>query len=350
MGTNVGGTERRARVVAVVVAFLLMVGLSLSAMPAPLAAASEASGTWGSVELPSPTRLVELEPSEVDSTGIPADASFRLVSHATEPAASLAERLVVEPHIDLSVQPGADASVVGAPACSSRLSRDRSSTSASTTWTARAWAPGPSTCAHRSMSSRPLPRHHARKVPPNSGIELTFDRDGVIEPERSFSIEPPVQGRFQRRGRVLSFVPEQAPAAGHRLPRDAGRRCGHGRSDDPHARRHHHRIRDQAGQGGQARPCPATRDLHPAHRRGAAGRARGRGGVRATRPRPQRVSVDLYRFELGSRRWSRRCRVCEASTSGPIASMPSTPRAWSSSTPSGRRSAHSTAGTGNDAH
>ena len=54
-----------------------------------------------------------------------------------------------------------------------------------------------------------LPRHEATGVPTSTGIEITFDRAGVLAPERSFSIRPAVPGRFERRGRVLAFVPDR---------------------------------------------------------------------------------------------------------------------------------------------
>jgi alpha-2-macroglobulin len=199
--------RRGGTALAVSLVLALVLSLLTSALPGSLVAATDPAQGWGRVELPAPERLVELEPSEVDETGIPVDAAFRFISHGAGPARALAALLVVEPDIELSIQAGADPSIIELqPEQSlepgSRLSFSLTGDGARLgSWSFRVRTPV--------AVVETLPRHHRRDVPLDTGIELTFDRDGVLHPERAFSIEPPVNGRFERRGRVLSFIPRQ---------------------------------------------------------------------------------------------------------------------------------------------
>jgi len=54
-----------------------------------------------------------------------------------------------------------------------------------------------------------LPRDKGNSVPLNTGIEIIFNRENIIEPEKSFEIEPNVQGKFQIHRDVLVFVPSK---------------------------------------------------------------------------------------------------------------------------------------------
>ena len=42
----------------------------------------------------------------------------------------------------------------------------------------------------------------------NTGIEITFDQDGVTDAASHVTIEPKTAGRFEQHGRVLAFVPD----------------------------------------------------------------------------------------------------------------------------------------------
>lgn len=55
---------------------------------------------------------------------------------------------------------------------------------------------------------RTLPRDKAVQVPVNSGIEITFNCEGIQKPEDYFEITPSVKGRFEQHGKTLVFVPE----------------------------------------------------------------------------------------------------------------------------------------------
>lgn len=61
-----------------------------------------------------------------------------------------------------------------------------------------------------------IPRDGSSYVPVTTGIEFKLSRDGWTDVTSSFSIVPNVPGRFEARGRYLTFIPK--------LPFEAGRR------------------------------------------------------------------------------------------------------------------------------
>lgn len=52
-----------------------------------------------------------------------------------------------------------------------------------------------------------IPRDMATNVPLDSGIEVTFSHDNFIDYEKYFEITPRVDGRFEKHGRTLVYVP-----------------------------------------------------------------------------------------------------------------------------------------------
>lgn len=54
-----------------------------------------------------------------------------------------------------------------------------------------------------------LPRHQATGVPIDTGIDVTFNTDRVQNLDSHFTITPETPGRFERHGRVTSFVPKE---------------------------------------------------------------------------------------------------------------------------------------------
>ncbi|MEK7519046.1 MAG: Ig-like domain-containing protein [Patescibacteria group bacterium] len=54
-----------------------------------------------------------------------------------------------------------------------------------------------------------LPRDKATGVPLDTGIEMTFTTDKLVQPEASFTILPATDGRFEQHGRVLAFIPTE---------------------------------------------------------------------------------------------------------------------------------------------
>ena len=151
-----------------------------------------------------------------------------------------------------------------------------------------------------------IPGDRTTAVPVRTGIEVTFDQDGVADMRDHFTIEPAVPGRFERHGRTQVFVPDTLAdgtlytvtiAAG--LPRDRhrpGARVrrrvplrdrGRGRSHAVAAVRPRHR-RDQPHRGRPSsastgstpsRPTPSRRRPPPRRRRSASTASR-----RSTRP------------------------------------------------------------------
>lgn len=58
-----------------------------------------------------------------------------------------------------------------------------------------------------------IPGNQQTGVPTNSGIELTFSSENYSNYEKSFSIEPKVDGKFEVHGRTLVFVPKELKPA-----------------------------------------------------------------------------------------------------------------------------------------
>ncbi len=52
-----------------------------------------------------------------------------------------------------------------------------------------------------------LPSHRSTDIPVTTGIEITFDQDGVEDAAEHFRIQPQATGRFERHARTVVFVP-----------------------------------------------------------------------------------------------------------------------------------------------
>ena len=59
-----------------------------------------------------------------------------------------------------------------------------------------------------------IPRDQSTGVPVNTGIEFTFNQEGIQDVEGHFQIEPTVPGRFEVHERVTVFVPQGELAPG----------------------------------------------------------------------------------------------------------------------------------------
>ena len=59
-----------------------------------------------------------------------------------------------------------------------------------------------------------LPRNEATSVPLDTGIEITFSQDNFVDYEGSVMIDPVTEGRFEKHGRTLVFVPNNPLTAG----------------------------------------------------------------------------------------------------------------------------------------
>jgi hypothetical protein len=58
-----------------------------------------------------------------------------------------------------------------------------------------------------------LPANKSAQVPLNSGIEINFSHENFVDYEKHFSISPKTEGRFEKHGRTLVFVPKKLQPA-----------------------------------------------------------------------------------------------------------------------------------------
>ncbi len=178
--------------------------------PAPGVAAqsSEPEEAWAKLEPPPLEPVATLVASEVDRTGISGSSRFTLTSLTETPAAVLAKGVTAVPPINFAVKPGRDAAhailVPKAPltaGVSYRLTLRTSEAALAGSWLFQTEGP-------LGVAST-LPGHSATGVPVDTGIEITFDQDGVGPIAPFFSIEPNVEGRLEQHGRTWAFVPER---------------------------------------------------------------------------------------------------------------------------------------------
>ena len=169
--------------------------------------APAANVAWGAIgELPPLEPIASLSPTIQDAAGIGTATAFTLASLGSVPATQLAAGLRVEPDVDLRISPGTDArSVTVKPAQALepgqryRVTLRTPDDALAGSWTFLVKRP-----LHVVTT---LPGDQSTEVPVDTGIELTFDQDGVIDAQSHFAIEPAVKGRFETHGRTLAFVP-----------------------------------------------------------------------------------------------------------------------------------------------
>src|SRR3990170_2497746 len=132
--------------------------------------------------------------------------------HARRRRDGLAAGLAIEPTVALRVLPGSDpATVTVAPAQALEPgTRYRFRLTGPDGALAGAWAFQVKGPLHVVTT---LPGDRSSGVPVSTGIELTFDQDGVVDAAAHFSIDPGVEGRFETHGRTLVFVPSKLEPA-----------------------------------------------------------------------------------------------------------------------------------------
>ena len=181
---------------------------SPQASAAPVAAESPAP-TWGPVEALVPAPVAQLEATKAGVASVALDTRFRLRSLAGEPVASLAERLVVTPATELRLEAEQDDTALLAPAEPLRASElyrfelRRTDGTTEAAWAFQAASP------LRVVTT--VPANADTGVPDSTGIEVTFNQDGVrLEDVRAHaSISPTTRGRWQQHGPTFSFIPER---------------------------------------------------------------------------------------------------------------------------------------------
>ncbi len=179
------------------------------------------SDDWQDLTLPSVDDCFSIVASNADAGGVALDSAFVLEAREPVDIASLADRLQVEPDLELDIEPVSDDEVSVRPAALSAAAaryriQPQEALSEDTVYRftildkpdglpMRTWA---------FQAQRPLrvvqtlPADESTEVPLNIGIELTFSHEGVTGVQESFQITPPVQGRFETHKRTTVFVPE----------------------------------------------------------------------------------------------------------------------------------------------
>jgi hypothetical protein len=195
-----------AAAVAVVVASLAWPG----GAPGSAIGGPSASGSPGPASSGGSTP-VQLKAIGASGPIVAIDTRFSLSGLGSMPAAELANRLVVEPSLDLTIEPGSDGTVDLTPSeplvpgAVYHFTLLGPSHEELESWAFQAEQP------LRVVET--LPGNEATDVPLDSGIEITFDQDGVTDAASHVTVEPATKGRFEEHGRVLAFVPEGLTAA-----------------------------------------------------------------------------------------------------------------------------------------
>ncbi len=175
-----------------------------TARPEPSAAVAEAG--WTALSLPVAARIADLVPLTRDRAGVAVKSRFRLTSVGDADARTLAEGLTAVPAVTFRVASGSTArSAILVPAqpldegIRYRIAL-RVAGQVVGSWQFATRQP--------LRMSESIPTDQTTDVPVDTGIELTFNQDGVAPIESYFSIRPAVAGTFERHGRAWVFVPE----------------------------------------------------------------------------------------------------------------------------------------------
>ncbi|MBP1706240.1 MAG: alpha-2-macroglobulin domain protein, partial [Chloroflexi bacterium] len=187
-------------------------GSSPDATSEPAPSPTPAPDAWTAVTLPPLERIAELRPQRSDAAGVAIDSAFTLISTGGDDPTALAARLTVTPPLELDVAAGRTASSVTIrprPALTpGRVYRFELRTAAGAlagSWAFQAQSP--------LQVVTTLPGDQVTGVPTRTGIEVTFDQDGVGSIKPFFSITPAVHGRFEQHGRTQVFVPDELKRA-----------------------------------------------------------------------------------------------------------------------------------------
>ena len=157
------------------------------------------------------TPVAELTADDAKAGVVTVGTGFRLASLDGTPAADLASRVTAEPPVAFEVAADADGK-------SARLT-PREPLTPGALYRFRLTAPDGRLLdswafqAHQPLQViDTLPRDESSEVPTDTGIEVTFDQDGVVDAESHISIAPKVAGSFERHGRTVAFVPAKGLA------------------------------------------------------------------------------------------------------------------------------------------
>ncbi|MFH1522234.1 MAG: polymorphic toxin-type HINT domain-containing protein [Patescibacteria group bacterium] len=154
----------------------------------------------------------EFQPMSKDSLGVGADAIYVLKSKEPVDTKLIKENLKVEPDLDYDIKeisntewqikpekPIEANTVVKIALATSFVDEDGNQQERDYSW------------AYQVKDSfkvlHSIPRDTGVNVPLNTGIEITFSHDNFSDFEKFFEISPKVDGKFEKHGRTMVFVP-----------------------------------------------------------------------------------------------------------------------------------------------
>lgn len=173
----------------------------------PLASRGPDDAAWAGLTPAPLVRTASLEAISSDPAGVAADSAFVLRSLTGEPATALAARLEVSPPIELApAEAGATADTATLRPTAALLPNQvyRFTLHGPDDSLAGSWAyrvRGPVAVLNT------IPGNATQGVPVDTGIEVTFNQEGVADMADHFSISPAATGRFERHGLTQVFVP-----------------------------------------------------------------------------------------------------------------------------------------------
>ncbi len=155
----------------------------------------------------------ELVPAKSDSLGVTADSYYILKSKEQFETKTLKKYLAVEPRFDFQLKEISttewqlipDKPLTAGTIIKVSLSTSYYNESGEQKERDYSWA---FQVKDNFKVLNSIPRQAATNVPVESGIEIMFSHDNFIDYEKYFSIEPKTEGRFEKHGRTLVFVPQ----------------------------------------------------------------------------------------------------------------------------------------------
>ena len=205
-GVTVGVATVLGITVTVLVAALLTDGSTEHRVVTAPTPTATPGGPWVKLQLPAEDDRFALHATSEDAAGVRTDSHFVFTSVEAMSTNVLAGRLKSEPALDFELKQVAAGEVSVEPRTPliagetyrfTLLAEDGARPQRS--WAFQAQEP--------LRIVQTLPADSSSGVPPDTGIEITFSYDGVTGYEQRISIDPPVEGRFERHKRVVVFVP-----------------------------------------------------------------------------------------------------------------------------------------------
>ncbi len=154
----------------------------------------------------------ELKPEKIDSTGVAGDIAYRLTSKDEVDEKLIRENIKVEPEIDFTLEK------ISAKEWKLRTKQALPANTILKVTLNTSYYDDAGLLQKRDYRwayqvkdsfkvLTTIPRDTGTGVPNNSGIEITFSHENFVDYEKYFSISPQTEGRFEKHGRTLVFVP-----------------------------------------------------------------------------------------------------------------------------------------------